>query len=210
MILWFCTGKGVEYPVLTAACCEIRACPRKMTVPELKQLHQILRTRKHQGLVLTGITVLEGKLFLQCVPQAEQDPWENINTTGIPQAQCLLIAPTSPARPRTTLPWASNQHGHKIPQWVRLEETTLESPGPMSLLGQSHLRPHGTGLCPDSSGIYPVRETPHPSWADRQCCPSGVHGNRLDNPSGCELPAHWCRAALCHYIWHICFMSNAH
>lgn len=59
----------------------------------------------------------------------------------------------SPTRPRTTLPWASNQHRHKIPQLIRLEETTLGSAGPMSLLRQCHLRPHGTGLCPDSSGI---------------------------------------------------------
>lgn len=120
-----------------------------MSVPELKKFHQILRTQNYQGLVLIVITVLAGKLFSWCAPQAEQDPWENINTTGIPQASLHLS--DNPTRSMTTLPWASNQHGHKNPQWVRLEQTALESPGPMSLLRQDHLRPHGIGLCPDSS-----------------------------------------------------------
>lgn len=38
------------------------------------------------------------------------------------------------------------------------------SPGPTSLLKQSHPGAHGTGLNPDGLGISPERETPHPLW----------------------------------------------
>lgn len=34
--------------------------------------------------------------------------------------------------------------------------------GTVSLLQQTHFRAQDTGLCPDSSGISPVRETQHP------------------------------------------------
>lgn len=37
-----------------------------------------------------------------------------------------------------------------------------ESSGPTSLLKQGHPRAHGTGLCPDGSGMSLVMETPQP------------------------------------------------
>ena len=47
---------------------------------------------------------------------------------------------------------------------MRLEGTTVGSSGPTSLLQQGHPRAQGTGLCPEGSGISPVRETPCPLW----------------------------------------------
>lgn len=134
--------------MFTAACCEIRACPRKMTMPEPKQFHGILRTQNNQALVLIVITVLGGKIFSWCVPQAEQDPWENINTAGIPQAQCLLISPTAQQgqgqpypKPQISMDTESqNRSGWKRPHWGHLV------PCPCS--GRVIFRPCGTGLCP--------------------------------------------------------------
>lgn len=46
----------------------------------------------------------------------------------------------------------------KSENWIRLEGTTVGLSGPTSLFKQSHPREHGTGLCSDSSGVFPVRE----------------------------------------------------
>ncbi|TRZ07525.1 hypothetical protein HGM15179_019579 [Zosterops borbonicus] len=53
---------------------------------------------------------------------------------------------------------------HRNTEWVRLEGTSGPS-ALTSLLKQGHPRAHGTGLCPDSSRISPVRETLQPLWA---------------------------------------------
>lgn len=49
------------------------------------------------------------------------------------------------------MPFTDSQHGWKGPQWVTLSHLPAQA--------------HGTGLCAHSSGIYPVREIPHPVWA---------------------------------------------
>lgn len=51
---------------------------------------------------------------------------------------------------------------HRIPGWARLEGITVAHlvPPPCS----RRVRAQGTELCPDSSGISPVSETPHPLW----------------------------------------------
>lgn len=98
-----------------------------MTLPEPKQFHKILRTQSHHALVLVLITILAGKPFSWCASQAEQDPWENINTTGIPQDQCLLTSPTAQGQAQpypepqiSTDTESHNGSGQKRPHWGHL------------------------------------------------------------------------------------------
>lgn len=76
------------------------------------------------------------------------------------------------------------------------------SSGPVSLIKQGHLRAHGTGLCPDGSGLSPVEETPHPLWATCSSVQS-LHSKEVLPHIQVELPGHqFLPIASCPIAWH--------
>lgn len=98
--------------------------------------------------------MLYGLRGFQC-PVLEYYGCENdkvpVNPEVVPD-QMLQLDPYRSMRPDgfnlTTLKELAN---HRIIEWIRLEESTVKSSGPTSLLRTVHPSARGTEMCPDGS-----------------------------------------------------------